>query len=434
MLHRRFVMIGKAPRLFAMAGLAATLGVFGACGGDEDNDDNGGGAGTGTQGSACSSDSECGTGLICIPTATQSLEQKDMACFVSCAQGCGMDEACALACLEECDVTCADICEGDADCIAECEAGGSGGGGGGTSWEDATPGMCTNTCNFADDGECDDGRPGSETDFCDPGTDCNDCGAVPGGGGGGGGEEVSCAEFCADFPAEQQAACIAACDGAGGGGGGGEVPSTCAELCADFPAEIQADCVSACEADDGVIGGGDGGGGGGGGGTATGTCQPDPNAGGGADAGGTPDAGGGGEDTGGGEAPIDWAGTWSGSFTYSVSCDLGFDNIRTADHSHIETGSLSASGNTVTAVFASQDEYTMTGPGSDTRLTLSGQFPVRDYDGNITRGTVSADNAISIVLDNIVDNDNVSGSFSGQFQGQFGADCTISEGTATFSR
>lgn len=37
-------------------------------------------------------------------------------------------------------------------------------------------GLCSNTCQFAGDGECDDGDPGSETSFCDRGTDCLDCG------------------------------------------------------------------------------------------------------------------------------------------------------------------------------------------------------------------------------------------------------------------
>jgi len=37
-------------------------------------------------------------------------------------------------------------------------------------------GLCTNTCRHADDGDCDDGGPGSEFDFCAYGTDCIDCG------------------------------------------------------------------------------------------------------------------------------------------------------------------------------------------------------------------------------------------------------------------
>lgn len=37
--------------------------------------------------------------------------------------------------------------------------------------------VCTNTCRFADDGDCDDGGPNSDFDLCDYGTDCGDCGA-----------------------------------------------------------------------------------------------------------------------------------------------------------------------------------------------------------------------------------------------------------------
>ena len=38
-------------------------------------------------------------------------------------------------------------------------------------------GGCTNTCEFANDGACDDGAPDAEFDACDLGTDCADCGA-----------------------------------------------------------------------------------------------------------------------------------------------------------------------------------------------------------------------------------------------------------------
>jgi hypothetical protein len=36
--------------------------------------------------------------------------------------------------------------------------------------------ICTDTCEWADDGECDDGGEGSVYDECDYGTDCTDCG------------------------------------------------------------------------------------------------------------------------------------------------------------------------------------------------------------------------------------------------------------------
>ena len=37
-------------------------------------------------------------------------------------------------------------------------------------------GVCTNTCQFAFDGECDDGGIGSVYAICDVGSDCSDCG------------------------------------------------------------------------------------------------------------------------------------------------------------------------------------------------------------------------------------------------------------------
>ena len=41
---------------------------------------------------------------------------------------------------------------------------------------------CSNTCNYASDGDCDDGGPGSEYTNCNGGSDCVDCGSRSGGG------------------------------------------------------------------------------------------------------------------------------------------------------------------------------------------------------------------------------------------------------------
>lgn len=44
--------------------------------------------------------------------------------------------------------------------------------------------LCTDTCQYAGDGECDDGGPGADYDACELGTDCGDCGPRQSGGGG----------------------------------------------------------------------------------------------------------------------------------------------------------------------------------------------------------------------------------------------------------
>ena len=41
---------------------------------------------------------------------------------------------------------------------------------------DYTLGLCDDTCNFANDGACDDGGPNASFSVCDFGTDCTDCG------------------------------------------------------------------------------------------------------------------------------------------------------------------------------------------------------------------------------------------------------------------
>jgi hypothetical protein len=40
---------------------------------------------------------------------------------------------------------------------------------------------CTNTCEYANDGDCDDGGPNSDFSLCAYGTDCGDCGPRDGG-------------------------------------------------------------------------------------------------------------------------------------------------------------------------------------------------------------------------------------------------------------
>ncbi len=66
---------------------------------------------------------------------------------------------------------------GDGECVqpdqeAVCVAGPPDPGGEG---EGEPPADCTNTCQFAGDDECDDGRPGAASDLCGVGTDCFDC-------------------------------------------------------------------------------------------------------------------------------------------------------------------------------------------------------------------------------------------------------------------
>ena len=99
---------------------------------------------------------------------------------------------------------------------------------------------CSNTCDYANDGECDDGGNGSEYDLCSLGTDCDDCGERGSGVGGGG-------------------------SGSGGGGGSGSTIFTCfsGDLCveytitdADRGASLRSQCADGVDGHDCARGGG----------------------------------------------------------------------------------------------------------------------------------------------------------------------------------
>ncbi|MEW5850614.1 MAG: hypothetical protein AB2A00_17645 [Myxococcota bacterium] len=68
------------------------------------------------------------------------------------------------------------ICGGPPDCAGTSSSSSSSSSSGGSSG-----GLCTNTCQWHNDGECDDGGEGAQTESCEFGTDCADCGPRPGG-------------------------------------------------------------------------------------------------------------------------------------------------------------------------------------------------------------------------------------------------------------
>ena len=106
--------------------------------------------------------------------------------------------------------------EGD----ATIEALGSGSGGGGAPDGGSEEGLCNNICMFAHDGECDDGGSGSNYAVCDYGTDCGDCGAREIDGGGGDGPGPVGNQVCSD-------SCQFAGDGECDDGGPGAMYADC---------------------------------------------------------------------------------------------------------------------------------------------------------------------------------------------------------------
>lgn len=150
-------------------------------------------------------------------------------CDVSraCEAGCACDRDCGGGC--GCDVSraCDDGCACDADCRGGCACDVGPGCDCGCD-PDCTMELCSDTCEYQGDGECDDGGPGSATDLCAFGTDCSDCGS-------------------------RTPACEPDCSGreCGGDGCGGSCGSGCApaDTCVDFRCvSCACDTSSACDA------------------------------------------------------------------------------------------------------------------------------------------------------------------------------------------
>jgi len=72
-------------------------------------------------------------------------------------------------------------CSGSDDDSRSSPDAGFGGGTGATGGTGGTGSdvLCTNTCTYANDGDCDDGGPNSDYSLCAYGTDCGDCGPRP---------------------------------------------------------------------------------------------------------------------------------------------------------------------------------------------------------------------------------------------------------------
>lgn len=127
-------------------------------------------------------------------------------------------------------------------------------------------------------------------------------------------------------------------------------------------------------------------------------------------------------------APIDWTGTWSIRAQYTATCmwsSLGAPNTVNLDFT--VTARLTGANDDLTAVLANDSGYTMIGSGSDSRLTLSGQFPGRDHNDNAAT-TVMRDNSVTLSIDEVVDHGSARGTIDGSYETSGGVSCDIGSG------
>jgi hypothetical protein len=126
-----------------------------------------------------------------------------------------------------------------------------------------------------------------------------------------------------------------------------------------------------------------------------------------------------------------WVGTWNATVSYTSSCTFGGGSPNTAAVNHTNALEISGNGSTGYAGYL-PTTYNLQGTGDSTSLTLSGKYPVRDFQGN-TAGTFVANyNMITLKLDTIVSDKKVTGKISGTFKTNY--TCSVQNGTITLTR
>ncbi|WP_224241262.1 hypothetical protein [Hyalangium gracile] len=128
---------------------------------------------------------------------------------------------------------------------------------------------------------------------------------------------------------------------------------------------------------------------------------------------------------------IAWAGTWDAALQYGVRCDHGFGNIKTANYTTQFTVALTGQNSALEA--QTDVNYYMGGTGSNAKLDLSGTFPLKGSD-NQKASTREDETDLSIKLTTVTDKNKASGTISGTFRSGFGANCSVENGTVTFTR
>jgi hypothetical protein len=129
------------------------------------------------------------------------------------------------------------------------------------------------------------------------------------------------------------------------------------------------------------------------------------------------------------DVDITWAGTWSVRTRYAVDCDLA-GNVRRGNQDFTATTRLTGANSDLVADTMG---YRMAGSGDKTKLTLSGQYPIRDDTGEVS-SNVMRDNNVTFRVTTVLDAKNASGTLEATFVGRFGKRCTVRGGSVVLSR
>lgn len=126
-----------------------------------------------------------------------------------------------------------------------------------------------------------------------------------------------------------------------------------------------------------------------------------------------------------------WSGDWSVEYSYNVDCDQdGYGTRKAEDRHGLLTIAIHGENDDLETNLNDQTLYAMKGKGDNTRLSLTGSFPLQAT-GDDKAGT---DSEIIIILEELVDANQAKGEMTGTFDTETVTDCKLSNTAVRFFR
>lgn len=130
---------------------------------------------------------------------------------------------------------------------------------------------------------------------------------------------------------------------------------------------------------------------------------------------------------------IQWANTWTVDVEYTANCDWA----NTAQQSGAQkyTVTMQVTGSNSSPKASLSGGYELEGTGGDDRMTLTGDFPLRNWKGETaTVHSLNSPNEATIRMTTVESASKATGTIEGQWDASGGWKCTAADGKITLSR
>lgn len=130
---------------------------------------------------------------------------------------------------------------------------------------------------------------------------------------------------------------------------------------------------------------------------------------------------------------IQWANTWTVDVEYTADCSWASTSEQSGEQKYTLTMQVTGSNSTPEASLSGG--YELEGTGGDDRMTLTGDFPLRNWKGDTaTVHSLSSPNEATIRMTTVESANKATGTIEGNWDASGGWKCTASNGKITLSR